>query len=94
VFGGPLFANIDSTTNGANGTATSATPQTDANGRIVYIQPADPVFTGGVEGLRIFPDSSLRLTGSTADIDNPYGLTFIQRVFTPPAGDPEQDQQQ
>jgi hypothetical protein len=89
-----VFANIDSGSNGAGGSAFSATPQTDADGNVVYVLPdqdnnGGPIFTGSVQISRILPPGGadgLRAE-ERVEAENPFGLNFFQKVLQAPGGD-------
>lgn len=82
----PIFANIDTATNTGTGVY-STTAMQDANGRTVYALPAalGQEFTGDLQVFRINADGSVSVASPATAADNPYGLTFFQRVLTPPA---------
>lgn len=86
---GQLFANLDSATNGEDGFPLSTVPNFDSLGRIVYVVPTDNPFSGNVHVFRIADDGSVR-PEQTVDVENPYGLTFFQRVIAPPASDSDE----
>ncbi len=85
-----VFANTDSANNGAGQPFLSATPTTDATGRIVYVTPQaeNQVFTGNVNVFRIAGDGTTRAENDL-EAENPYGIAFFQKVFTPPAAAPD-----
>lgn len=84
-----VFANLDTATNGAGGQPLSAVPNFDSLGRIVYVLPTNNPFTGNVHLFRIQDDGSVR-PEQTVEVENPYGLTFFQRVIAPPAVDSDE----
>jgi len=86
----PIYAELDSTLNGAGQAVYSATgPQQDSNNRTVeaLLGAVSDTFTGDVQIFRIQPDGSVyfRPDGSV-EAENPYGLEFFQKVFPVPAG--------
>lgn len=83
----PIFANLNSASNGAGGAVYVDAPGiADSLGRIALALPgaAGELYGGGIEVFRIQGDGSVR-SESRVNADNPYGLTFFQRVLTPPA---------
>ena len=82
--GDPVFANTDSNTNGV--LPFSATPNFDSLGRIVFVGTDDP-YVGEMQVWRIGgnADGGPRPEESVDSV-NPYGITFFQKVLTPPAG--------
>lgn len=88
---GLQLANLNPDTNGTNsGNAvftTNTANATDAQGRLVYAlnQAVDAFPNGSVQAYRIEADSSLTFVSSVS-AENPYGISFFQKVLTPPAG--------
>lgn len=82
----PIFANIDSGTNTGSGVY-SPTPMTDQNGRVVYALPATlgSEFAGDVQVFRVQADGSVENNGGRRLAENPYGISFFNKVFQPPA---------
>ena len=82
-----VFANTNSATNGIGGSATSLTPSTDKNGRIAYLFPTTEgrAFEGEIQSARIDARANVSVEHSV-DVDNPYGLAFLQLTFSAPAG--------
>ena len=80
------FLNLDSATNA--GAENSATAQTDANGNTAFFLPEGQTTTsvaaGGIQGFSIGADGTLNFV-STAEAQNPYGLSFFQKVLIPPS---------
>lgn len=83
---GVVFANTDSANNGAGQPVFSATPNQDRLGRVVYVQPTDEPFTGDLQIFRIQADGSPRVEDAI-EVANPFGLSFFQKVYTPPSGE-------
>jgi hypothetical protein len=86
-----VFANLDSANNGTGQPVFSPDPQFDALNRIVYALPNVSPFTGDIQEFRIQADGTPRAIQSI-DVENPYGLSFFQKVLQPPAGDGSQAQ--
>lgn len=84
-----VFANIVEGTNDTDtgGVVTSPGPQVDGNGNIVYLV-SDTPFTGNVQVMRIYaPGGAFPLRAeSSVNVNNPYGLGFVQKVLQAPAG--------
>ncbi len=79
---GSLFANTDTATNEV--APLSPVPNFDALGRIVYVLPSSNPVTGSIQSFRKSADGSLAVNNAV-DAVNPFGITFFQRVITPPA---------
>lgn len=77
------YANLNSATNSGAGGVLSLTPQTDAEGRVVYAMSRDfaNAFTGDVQAFRIEEGGNLRAERRTEDLENPFGIELFVKFI-------------